>query len=57
MNKTHRCENSLKEQVSIRFNSEKGWQLSKADYDFDYQIWYFDFSIPIKFCPFCGKEL
>lgn len=62
MIKTHRCEESLKKKMSIRFypemlSKEPGWWLKKPDYDYDYGVWYSEPIAIIKFCPFCGKEL
>ena len=62
--KTHRCEKSLKERMSIRYYSprlniykERQWWLLKATEDFDWNCWYLNPVCPIQYCPFCGTEL
>lgn len=68
MNKiTHRCEGSLKNEISIRFTNEYGslkisddfktWRLFQLEIDDDYGSMYLSHVSEIKFCPFCGKEL
>lgn len=63
---THRCEGSLKNQMSIRYTNQYGnfnisydyeaWRLFKPT-DSDYGSTFLSHVSEIKFCPFCGKEL
>lgn len=66
--KTHRCEGSLKNELSIRYcKSHEGWNINKNDYiawrlfenayDYDYDSHYQSHIAEIKYCPFCGKKL
>lgn len=64
---THRCEGSLKNEISIRFTKQFDsletsddfvtWRLFKPEIDYDYSSMYLSHVGEIKFCPFCGKEL
>lgn len=64
---THRCEGSLKNEISIRFTKQFNsleisddlvtWRLFKPEIDYDYGSMYLSHVSEIKFCPFCGKEL
>ena len=64
---THRCEGSLKNEVSIRYTNEYGnfnilydyeaWRLFKLETDSDYGVKYLSHISEIKFCPFCGEKL
>lgn len=65
---THRCEGSLKNEVSIRYTKEFqdinyssdyiAWRLFKAtEFEDGYGEMYLKHISEIKFCPFCGKEL
>lgn len=64
--KTHRCKESLKKQISIRYTNpylfsslskEENWWLLKSMEDFDYDCFYLQPIAPIQYCPFCGKKL
>lgn len=63
--KTHRCEKSIKEGVSIRFcdpfdiiiQEEPSWWLLRHEHDFDYNSHYLRPLSKIGFCPYCGKKL
>ena len=64
--KTHRCEGSLKRNISIRYcegiiGHEKQWRLLELVYDYNSP---FDPFAPdlnevctINYCPFCGEKL
>ena len=64
---THRCEGSLKNEMSIRFTTQYNsleisddfvtWRLFRLETDYDYNSTYLSHVSEIKFCPFCGKEL
>lgn len=53
---THRCEGSLKNNCSIRHNTE-GWWLLVQDCDIDYDWIGLRIAAPIRYCPFCGELL
>lgn len=66
--KTHRCKESLENEVSIRFcdeyvfgdwniTSDKAWRLFKPIYDRDYEEPYLEYICKLNLCPFCGKDL
>lgn len=65
--KTHRCEGSLKNEVSIRYcrgyehwdikGDYKTWRLFENAYDYDYGSHYQHDIAVINYCPFCGIEL
>ena len=65
--KTHRCEKSLENKMSIRFTKKyaalnwkddyKTWRLfrvTESDYSFEK---YLEYICKIDYCPFCGQEL
>lgn len=63
---THRCKESLKQQVSIRYDKEfdfvmgtdeKDWHMMRLVVDYEYCSKYLGRPIKVKYCPFCGKEL
>ena len=62
--KTHRCENSLKNYMSVHYcmpypnlYQNYQWWLIKAEEDFDWSCWYSHPICPIQYCPFCGIKL
>ncbi len=65
--KTHRCEGSLKNKVSIRYTKKyrnfnalydyEAWRLFKLEIDNEYDSKYLSHVSEIEFCPFCGKKL
>lgn len=65
--RTHRCEGSLKNKVSIRYTKQyrhinalydyEAWRLFELRIDFEYDSKYLSHISEIKFCPYCGKEL
>ena len=65
--KTHRCEGSLKNKVSIRYTNQyrnfntlydyEAWRLFKLVVDSEYDSKYLSHVSEIEFCPFCGKKL
>lgn len=63
--KTHRCKGSLKEGVSIRYENPyfpldkklPQWWLEKAERDYEWDSYFVQVLMPIKYCPFCGEEL
>lgn len=64
--KTHRCQGSLEQYISIRLCdpyagipmlSKYGWWLLKIQHDFDYDSYYLQPICEIDSCPFCGKKL
>jgi len=65
--RTHRCEGSLKNEVSIRYTKQyrhinalydyEAWRLFKLRIDSEYDSKYLSHISEIKFCPYCGKEL
>lgn len=66
--KTHRCEQSLKHKVSIRYSKEcSDWNFINDDYEtwrlFKSEICSSSFNYIlnhvsiIEYCPFCGKKL
>ena len=64
--KTHRCKNSIKNGISIRYtnpyrytslSNKEDWWLLKAIKDFDYDSFYLQPIAIIQYCPFCGKKL
>ena len=65
--RTHRCEGSLKNKVSIRYTKQyrhinalydyEAWRLFELRIDFEYDSKYLSPISQIKFCPYCGKEL
>ena len=65
--KTHRCEGSLKNFISIRYSNKykniitedntEVWRLFENAYDYDYGSHYQHDIAEIKYCPFCGEEL
>lgn len=65
--KTHRCESSLKNGVSIRFtfhsefmrqdNDKETWRLFNYVPNYDYNCVSSYPIAEIKYCPFCGEEL
>lgn len=60
---THRCKESLKHGVSIRYTTrcdwenEKAWRLFKPEVDFEYNVTHFKHISKIHFCPYCGELL
>lgn len=54
--KTHRCKLSVKAHSSIR-KVKKEWILAREDFDFEWLHWYLRDFGPIRYCPYCGKEL
>ena len=63
---THRCEGSLKNEVSIRFYGEfegwnipdyRAWRLFKSIYDRDYNEPHLKHICELNLCPFCGEDL
>ena len=62
---THRCEQLLKLNMSIRYYPNgctltqymKGWVLSKPEVDFEWMTTYLNHICHIDYCPFCGKKL
>jgi hypothetical protein len=64
--KTHRCKESLKAKISIRYtnqfqmniqNDYDAWRLFNCIYDTDYDSIYLHHVSEIKYCPYCGAEL
>ena len=65
--KTHRCEGSLRNGVSIRYTTKfknyndlydyETWRLFKLVVDSEYDSKYLSHVSEIEFCPFCGKKL
>lgn len=66
--KTHRCKNSLKNQISIRYcgeyefeqcniDSQETWRMFNLMYDRDYFEPYMEYICKLNYCPFCGLEL
>ena len=65
--KTHRCEGSLKNKVSIRYTKQyryindlcdyEAWRLFKLRIDSEYDTKYLSHISEIKFGPYCGKKL
>ena len=65
--KTHRCEGSLRNGVSIRYTTKfknyndlydyEAWRLFKLVVDNEYDSKYLSHVSEIEFCPFCGKKL
>ena len=65
--RTHRCEGSLKNKVSIRYSKQyrhinalydyEAWRLFKLRIDSEYDSKYLSHISEIKFCPYCGKKL
>ena len=65
--RTHRCEGSLKNKVSIRYSKQyrhinalydyEAWRLFKLRIDSEYDSKYLSHISKIKFCPYCGKKL
>lgn len=62
--RAHRCKGSLENHVSIRYynkpiiDPQEGntWRaLSAKYYRMSFSPW--QYSMPIRFCPFCGKRL
>ena len=56
--KTHRCKESLRQEISIRFEDGKWW-LNKIETNWDWAEiqFYLKRQFEIKYCPFCGYEL
>lgn len=64
---THRCDSSLKNEMSIRFTTQYNsleisddfvtWRLFRPEINYDYNSIYLSHVSEIQFCPFCGKEL
>jgi len=64
---SHRCELSLKSQVSIRYRTpdhvyekyrESGWYIGLLQYDAEWGDPFVCYSAnPIYFCPYCGVSL
>lgn len=65
--KTHRCEKSLENKVSIRYSREfnslklmrdsEAWRMFVLKYDGEYDVNYLTHVSKIKYCPFCAVEL
>ena len=63
--KTHRCEKSLKNKISIRLCdpyehsslSNRTWWLCKQEYDFEWDYTNLVPVSPIVYCPYCGEKL
>lgn len=65
--KTHRCEGSLGNYISIRYGKQykniiqeddiETWRLFENTYDWEYGSHYQHCIAEIKYCPFCGEEL
>ena len=65
--KTHRCEESIKQEVSIRYskqfellniaNDYECWRLFKHTHNWDYNSHHLNHVAEISNCPFCGMEL
>lgn len=63
--KTHRCEGSLKNKVSIRYENPyfpldkdvPHWWLEKAEKDYEWDSYFVQALMIIKYCPFCGERL
>lgn len=63
--KTHRCEGSLKNHMSLRYTTvverfsygDLGWQLRKRDYDSEWDSTYLNWCCTVDYCPFCGMKL
>lgn len=66
--KTHRCEESLKRELSIRYTKEFNsglkvpsdtfaWRLFKPTFDFNYDSVYLEHITKIDYCPCCGEKL
>lgn len=65
--KNHRCEGSLKNEISINYsikyknvydeNDYEAWRLFQNKYDWDYDSHYQFHIAEIKYCPFCGIKL
>lgn len=65
--KTHRCKESLKNEISINYSIKyknvydeddfETWRLFKNTYDWDYDSHYQNHIAEIKYCPFCGIKL
>ena len=63
---THRCKNSIKNNISIRYtnpykhtslSNKEDWWLLKAIQDFDYDSFYLQPITTIQYCPFCGERV
>ena len=64
---THRCNDSLKNQVSIRYDYEflsikvpndyKQWRLFKLEEDVNYDTKHLNHISEIIYCPYCGVKL
>ncbi len=63
---THRCRGSLRHHASIRrylagdppyFYRDGRWHLGVREYDVGYMADYMSHVAPIRYCPWCGKEL
>ena len=65
--KTHRCKDSLKAKVSIRFTLEyddfnissdkEAWRLYDYIEDSEYDSIYRHYVTEINYCPFCNEKL
>ena len=65
--KTHRCEKSLENKVSIRYSREfntfklrsdyETWRMFVLKYDGEHDVNYLAHVSKIKYCPFCAVEL
>lgn len=62
----HRCEGSLKAEVSIKYSTKyklpvvgdtQAWRLFINKYDSDFDAYYPIHVSEIKFCPYCSKDL
>ena len=65
--KTHRCDGSLKNEISIRYAKKYenwnykddyvAWRLFHLEHDSEWENEYLSHVTEIKYCPFCGEKL
>jgi len=57
--KTHRCAESLKQRIPIRYNEETGWWLYRRWFNWEsiYESQGIEVVCKVKYCPFCNEEL